>query len=182
MAIVEGVKIGCLARSGSEDSPIYHLKDICSVMDWEFPRDHEDRKRLAKFSNFLQTVQGANAQQMLWNGMVAVLTRDDILEPTDMFLSKKEARKSRKRKRLEAKHGDRKNPITDEEKIALKKERGRLRRKAKKLAITIEQLIVIEEKDSSTQGEKISTQKKTVQKKKVARKTPQKKKVTRKTA
>lgn len=147
MDIVEGVKIECQSRCSSdveeENAPsIIHLKDICTVMDWEFPRDKEDRNRLAKFSNFLQTVQGANAQQMLWNGMLAVLTRDDILEPTDMFLSKKEARKARKRKRLEELAAA--GLSTPEARAAAKREKGRLRRKSKKLEITIEEVIAQE--------------------------------------
>jgi hypothetical protein len=124
-------------RPGKEG--IFHLKDICEILDWQFPRDKEERNRLAWFSNFLQIAHGADAPRLLWNGMVACIKRDDIINPTDMFLSKKEARKGKARKKREKKYGETRNisvPKTDEEKKAARKERNRIRKEAKKLGIT----------------------------------------------
>ena len=125
------------ARNRSKDT-IFRLKDICRVLNWEFPRDGEVREKLAAFSNNLQIIHGADAPQMLWNGMVAVITRDKIDDPTDIFLSKKETQNGKKRKRIETAHGKKriKTPKTEEEKDTARKERSRIRRKAKKLGVT----------------------------------------------
>lgn len=197
LSMIEDIKIECRLRNGVDTKqveieldeeghgrikkkkpkdPIYHLKDICKVLDWEFPRDKEERTKLAKFSNSLQIVQGANSAQMLWNGMLAIITRDSFEDPTDMFLSKKEARKGRKRKKSEARHGEERKiriPKTEEEKKAARKERARLRKEAQKLNITVDEVRKLEEEKASEPVESIEP-------KKVAK--PRKKSSTKKTA
>jgi len=149
-------------------NPIFHLKDICTILDWQFPQDKDLRNKLAMFANNLQIIEGANSADMLWNGMVAVITRDHFENPTDMFLSKKEARKGRKRKKSEARHGEERKirvPKTEEEKKAARKERSRLRREAQKLNITVEEVKKLED-DKATES---------IEPKKVTRKKPAKK-------
>lgn len=128
-------------KKNSKKQPFYTLGDICKVLDLQFPRDKEDRNRIAKFSNLLQTQQNTEAPLMLWNGLVAAITRDDIIHPTDIFLSKAESRKARKRRKTEKKVGERKVnvPKSDDAKAAARKERARIRKEAAKLGISTEE-------------------------------------------
>ena len=161
-------------------SPIYHIKDICKVLDWQFPRDKIVRNKLAGFANQLQVSQGANSGEMLWNGMMAVITRPHFEDATDMFLSKKEAQKGRKRRKREAKVGEReiRVPMTEEEKKAARKERSRIRRKAQKLGITTDEVKKLEAEEVTKPKEE--TKKKVTRKKTTSTKKKTKKKTTKK--
>jgi len=136
MELVEEVEKEAMARADKDG--MFHLKDVCKILDWEFPRDKEQRTRLALFANQLQINQQADSARMLWNGMKAVLTREKVENPTDIFVSKKEARKGRKRAKAEAINGVRqiRIPRTDVEKKTARKERAQIRKEAKKLGIT----------------------------------------------
>lgn len=195
LELIEKIKIECRSRADMDEThpdadeedkknkrvtPIVHLKDICLVLDWQFPRDKAERTKLAKFSNALKIQHGIDAPDALWNGMMAVITRDHFEDPTDMFLSKKEARKGRKRKKREKVTGERpiKVPMTEEEKKAARKERSRLRREAQKLDITVEEVKKLEaEKEKEPKKE---APKKVARKKPVSRKPATKKNTTEK--
>jgi hypothetical protein len=126
LELIEEVEKEAKARAYGEGA--FHLKDVCKALDWQFPRDKEQRQRLAIFANLLQISQGADSAQMLWTGMKAVLSRDKIENPTDIFVSKKEAKKGSKRTKIEAEQNGGKS---DQQ-----KERARIRKEAKKLGIT----------------------------------------------
>lgn len=130
------------AKRNSRKQPFYILSDICQVLDLQFPRDKEERNKLAKFSNTLQVKQNVDAALMLWNGLRATLTRETINHPVDIFLSKAETRKAKKRRKTEEKVGERKVkavPKSDDEKAEARKERARIRKEAAKLGITTEE-------------------------------------------
>lgn len=131
----------------NEGNGFFRLKDVCNVLDLQFPADKTERNRIATFSNNLQISLGFDGAHVLWNAMMTILKNgENIKDPTDMFLSKKEARKSRKRKKIEAVHGPReiKIPLSEEQKKAARKERVRVRKEAAKLGISTEEFKKLE--------------------------------------
>lgn len=139
-------KVGKECSERNEGNGFFRLKDVCNVLDLQFPADKTERNRIATFSNNLQITFGFNGAHVLWNAMMTILKNGDIKNPTDMFLSKKEARKSRKRKKIEAVHGPReiRVPLSEEQKKAARKERARVRKEAAKLGITTEEFKKLE--------------------------------------
>jgi hypothetical protein len=118
---------------------ICHLKDICSILDWQFPRDKDKRKKLQHFANELGITHGSGSTaQMLFDALVKA-REIEVKDPMTLLMTKKEARKSRQRVRKEKANGiERKSlaPKTNEEKTAARKERARIRKEAKKLGMT----------------------------------------------
>jgi hypothetical protein len=140
---VESKYVESTSSKKKKRTSLIGLKDICKLMDWEFPRDRDQRDRLQKLNNLMLITSGDYGSPLLFLVIKRGLV-EDVDDPTDFFLSKKEQRKARKRRKIEEKHGvdnkvKMKMPKTEEEKKEARKERARIRREAAKLGITTEE-------------------------------------------
>ena len=132
-------------------SILLHLKDICKLMDWQFPRDKEVRSRLQKLANVMLVTSGDYGAPLLFQVVKRGL-KEDVDDATDFFLSKKEQRRAKKRRKTEEVHGVRneiKGHMSEEEKIAARKKRSKTRKEAKKLGITTDEYKKLKAKESS---------------------------------
>jgi len=136
----KSVKEDILNRNnGDRKHKLFSLKDICKLMDWTYPRNKEERKRLCNINSKL-FIANLEAHYVLYNFTIKAL-KQDIKNPSDLLLSKKEQKAARKRRRIEKKNdtsfAERVNiPKTDDQKKEARKERARIRREAKSLGIT----------------------------------------------
>lgn len=133
-------------------SVFLHLKNICKLMDWQFPRDKEVRSRLQKLANVMLITNGDYGAPLLFQVVKRGL-KEDVVDATDFFLSKKEQRRAKKRRKTEAVHGVKnkiKGHMSEEEKIAARKKRSKIRREAKKLGISIDEYKKLKAKKNSS--------------------------------
>lgn len=126
-------------NDGDRKNKLFSLKDICKLMDWTFPRNKEERRKLCKINDKL-FLANLDSHYLLYSFTTKAL-KQDIANPSDLLLSKKEQRAARKRRRVEKRNdtsfAERVNiPKSDNQKKEARKERARIRREAKKLGIT----------------------------------------------
>lgn len=119
-----------------------HLSDICRLFGWEKGKDTEVRNKLAKlsYSILLSRNGNADAAAILFDAMKRGL-KEDVKEPVDLVLSKKEGRKARAFRKSLAANGiniaeKMGIPKTASDKVAARKERARIRKEAKRLGIS----------------------------------------------
>lgn len=121
---------------------LLHLSDICNAMKWKKGKDTPIRNRLAGLANRILISKGDYGAQYLFQILKRGL-KEDVEDATDFFLSKKEGRAARKRRKREKTTGETRREIkgvmTEDEKKEARKERARIRREAKKLGITTEE-------------------------------------------
>lgn len=125
-----------------DDRDICHGKDVVeSILGWYKGNDTPKRNRYLKLTNSMAIANGYGhdtVHQMFLDACKYFLI-EDYDYPMDAFLSRKEQRSARKRRRTEKKYGPRdeakKTPKTDDEKKKASRLR-RLRRKAKEEGIT----------------------------------------------
>lgn len=118
---------------------ICHLSDICNVLDWQKGRDTEKRNKLQKLSTEIGITHGSGSPaQMLFDAMVKA-RNVETKDPMILLMNNKEAKKSRKRAKLEKEAGIERKiraPKNGDEKVAARKERARIRKEAAKLSIS----------------------------------------------
>lgn len=130
-----------IRNDGRKKDRLYHLKDICKLINWTYPDNKTERSRLTKMSNDLYTT-GNDSHSLLYNFTLRVIKADpnEKADFTDFLLSKKQRRVARKRRKLEEKNGKSTINIkiskTNDDKKDARKERARIRKEAKKLGIS----------------------------------------------
>ena len=122
---------------------LLHLTDICNLIEWKKGRDTEKRNRLQQLSSRIMITKGDYGAYYIFQVLKRGL-KEDVVDATDFFLTKKEGKAVRRRRKREAKTGEiRKREIkgvmSEDEKKAARKERAKIRREAKKLGITTEE-------------------------------------------
>jgi len=116
---------------------ITHFSDICNLFDWQKGRDTEKRNKLAHLGHIILLANNGNFDHaaVVFAAMKRGL-KEDVKEPIDLVLSKSEARKARKIRKTLKNHdvdlAEKMNlPKSDNEKVAARKERARIRKEAK---------------------------------------------------
>jgi hypothetical protein len=129
-------------NEGKKKDRWFSLKDICKLLNWTFPENKEERKKLCNINNKI-FIHGHDSHTLLYNFTVRAL-KEDSENPTDFLLPKTEQRMARKRRRREKKAGvkvvEKINlPKSDDEKKEARKERARIRKAAKEMGITTQE-------------------------------------------
>lgn len=118
------------------------LQSAAKLFEWEKGKHTEQRNKLGKLTNSIIVAQGlssASVAVMVFNS-IKRLVEEELTDPTDALLSKKEAKLAKKRRKIEKKHGVKKEikrASSDEEK-KLKSRLRRLTRNAKKENLSVE--------------------------------------------
>ena len=127
-----------------EERGICHLSDICHLFGWEKGTHTELRNKLAHVSYTLLMAHhgSADTADILFKAMKRAL-KDDIQNPVDLVLSKKEGRKARKLRKSLEKNGvdiaEKLNlPKSTSDKAAARKRRQEIRKAAKAAGMTTE--------------------------------------------
>lgn len=127
-----------------EERGICHLSDICHLFGWGKGTHTELRNKLAHVSYILLMAHhgSADTADILFKAMKRAL-KDDVQNPVDLVLSKKEGRKARKLRKSLEKNGidiakKLKLPKSDDAKAAARRERQRIRKAAKAARMTTE--------------------------------------------
>jgi hypothetical protein len=120
------------------------LKDTAELLKWKNGKDTDRRNKMWKLTNMMAIYESSDQSTInkIFFDAVSKLLLEDYDRPIEAFLSKKEARKVRKKKKLEEKYGEspaiKKAPKSDEEKKIASRMR-RLKRKAKEENISLEE-------------------------------------------
>lgn len=125
------------AEAEMEEKGICHLSDICRLFGWGKGTHTELRNKLAHVSYTLLMAHhgSADTADILFKAMKRAL-KEDVKNPVDLVLSKKEGRKARKfRKSLEKNGVDiaekLKLPKSTSDKVAARRKRQEIRKAAK---------------------------------------------------
>lgn len=130
---------------------ICHVKDSVEVLGWKKGEADDKRKRICKLCNSFVVSRGedsATVNQLIFD-LVKKFYRNDYKNPEDALLSKKEQRIVRKRRKREASEAEmaekqakkeRRASSSNDEKTAKRKWRAEVRKKAKELGISAEEL------------------------------------------
>lgn len=129
------------ANSKNGNGGFYSLKDICKVLNWTMEKNKNERTELQTLSSTIAISTGishSDSAKILFEAIPKVLKKD-YEHVTDLLLTGKEVKKSKKRRRIEKKHGEKRKLNTfktEDEKKEARKERTRVRKEAKKLGIS----------------------------------------------
>lgn len=118
-----------------------HAKYVVEeALGWVKGPDTDKRNRYVKLTNNIAVSNGYdhNDVHQLFLDAAKKYLAEDFEHPTDAFLSKKEQRSARKRRKVEEKYGVKKEiktPKMDDEKKAARQKRAAIRKKADELGI-----------------------------------------------
>jgi hypothetical protein len=140
------------------DRGLCHLKDVCEILDWQFPRDKDIRNKLSHLGHTLglaSNISSDTYNPIIYSAMVKILKGEDPKDPTDLLLSKKEARASRKRRKILAKAGLAitdviKVPKSNDSKKEARKARAAIRKAAKAAGMTTAEYKAQQKTDKAT--------------------------------